>query len=134
MSAIVRRLVPIYLAEFLLVPISWTLFDAASTSVWSHIPMLISFSVLPFLAGYLAVRASYTLSLRYCAAAGASVSLASIAAATLWFIFQSQPGEYFLSVAGYILSTLFLAIVPLFLFGSLGGWVGRKGHHASSST
>jgi hypothetical protein len=96
--------------------------------------MLISFSVLPFLAGYLAVRASYTLSLRYCAAAGASVSLASIAAATLWFIFQSQPGEFFLSVAGYILSTLFLAIVPQLLFGALGGWVGRKGHHASSGT
>jgi hypothetical protein len=96
--------------------------------------MLISFSVLPFLAGYLAVRVSYTLNLRYCAAAGASISLASIASATLWFIFHSQPGEYFLSVAGYILSTLFLAIVPQLLFGSLGGWVGRKGHHASSGT
>ena len=130
MTNFIRPLIPIYIAEISLVFILWAVDNSSGINAVTYIQFTISLLLLPFFAGYVIGRTNHAALLRYCALAGASVSLATIAAVTLKFFIQTQPGEFFLSMAGFLIVSVVSAI-PQALFGLLGGWVVRKNHASS---
>ena len=129
MSDIVRRLAPILMFEFVtkLMVFSGVIVDG----YLSDFLFLTTLSISPFLAGYIFARANYSVRLRFCSIVGVSISLASIVAVAIAFAFQAESGEFWLAIAGFILSTILVAVTPQLLFGLLGGWVARK-HHVES--
>lgn len=128
MLVIVRRLLPAYTAEVALVFASWALFgdseDMEDALRWAL--FAVSLAVLPFIAGYIVARLPGTRYLWRCAAAGASISVVSILAVTLTFSISAEPGQFLLATAGYVLSSVLLAVPLQLAFGGLGGWLYRK--------
>jgi hypothetical protein len=128
MPLLVRRLAPILIAEFILTLLSSIFSGALTDSFASDLHLIISLTLFPFIAGYIAARANDTFRLRHGALAGISLSLASFAAVILAFAIALPFDQYLLAILGYILSTIFIALLPQALFGFFGGWVERKCH------
>lgn len=137
MKKILKPILPVLAVQFILTAIQSTLASSGhSIRVVTIIFAVISLTVMPFLAGYLVSGTLRNASLWTFARAGVSVSLASIAAIAIVFWVQGSGDNYLLSVVGYLVSTILLALAPQVVFGMAGGWVFKKrriSHFNSSS-
>jgi hypothetical protein len=130
MKNILKPIFPVLVVEFILTAIQASL--ASSGHNIQLVTILfyeISLIVMPFFAGYLAARSLRKDSLWVFARAGASVSLASIAAISIVFWVHGSGDKYLLSVIGYLISTILLALGPQVIFGMAGGWVFKRAGH-----
>jgi len=127
MIKILKPIRPVLAVQFILTAIQSTLASSGhSIRVVTIIYAVISLTVIPFLAGYLAAETLRNSGSWTYARAGASVSLASIAAIAIVFWVQGSGDKYLLSIVGYLISTILLALVPQVIFGIAGGWIYQK--------
>jgi hypothetical protein len=127
MIKILNTIFPVLAVQFILTAIQSTLASSGhSIRVITIIFVVIELAVMPFLSGYLVARRLQEKGKWTFAQAGASVSLASIAAIAIVFWLHGGSDKYLLSVLGYLISTILLALVPQAMFGIAGGWVFQK--------
>lgn len=115
----INALLPVWIIQFVLDAIQ-QLMGTEEITFYTNSMLVLSYLVLPIVAGTRVVRGGGTIGMTIVGAL--SISLVSVFVVGISFIIKKAGIE---AIIGYIVATIMFAVVPQTVFGAIGGYIGK---------